>query len=302
MKTSTDITSNNVMMQNTMSTATQDIILPDADVQKRVINAIEKMGNWYVNHIATYKGEYLYKNREASSKAIEYYEYLHNQNNIQNVVIGIDGNKPKDYINKVLLDKTLSNNRWMYRASDLRDDHINNPDDILLTKTYISKGEYAHERRFVADDCSGFMMAVYEYLTKSEFKQKDLQKYLGTERAILKYWSITTEYIFGNNGIDDDFAEWMLNEARIKRYKVSELPINFELLPGDLLASDGHVEFMVDDNHTFGWGQIYKEYLREAHFENNGDGSYKLVNSAGNYIDDSRYIYIFRYLGGMDAK
>ena len=114
-------------------------------------------------------------------------------------------------------------------------------------------------QRFGGDDCSGFMMATFEYATKALFRKMKIKGL--PDREDLKYDNIDTKYIFNHF---NEFSNWMRDCAKIEVYTAEEVINDRGIQIGDCLLTNesksgdnGHAEFCVDPNHTFGWGGMY---------------------------------------------
>ena len=113
----------------------------------------------------------------------------------------------------------------------------------------------------------------------------------------LKYENIDTKYIFGHFEL---FSYWIYKMAKIKIYSAEEVINAGGLKPGDCLLSDGkredekvwdgHVEFYIDDDHSFGWGEVWDAYPKDQR-----------INYKGTYFtfghDKKKYEYVLRYIG-----
>ena len=263
----------------------------NANSSVSMLNAIELMGKWYVNHIATY--DKTLKSDRASSEANTYYNYLqsHREKVIYNNTNGTI-HYPSNYMQNTntLLDERLVPNRFFYRCSDTRNGFTESqPKNLLLKNSEIK----IFENKFVGDDCTCFMMAVYEYLTKSKFEPKEIEG----SAFPLRYYGIDTNMIFNHI---HTFGEWMYEQANVKLYTAEEVINAGGLKPGDCLLSNGertdgtvwqgHAEFYIDDNHSFGWGDVWDTYLRNQNIVYN-DGSFS-------FGEDLRlYTYVLRYIG-----
>ena len=278
----------------------------NANSSVSMLNAIEKVGKWYVNHVVSYQGNV--ESDKATREAKEYYQFLNNN--------------ASKYINSAdsFLNKPEGMNRWYYRVADVRPSH-NNSDDRLLTRDYIKHQDYDvyytdgtvaldsypveslrkplksnnSMQRFGGDDCSGFMMATFEYATKALFRKMKIKGL--PDREDLKYDNIDTKYIFNHF---TDFCNWMRDCAKIEVYTAEEVINSGGLQSGDCLLSNGertdgnvwqgHAEFYIDAEHSFGWGDVWNTYLRNQSI-NYGDTYFTLGS------DQKKYQYVLRYIG-----
>ena len=289
----------------------------NANSSVSMLNAIEKVGKWYVKHVATYQRTD--KRNQAIDKAKIYYKYLQDNWNSYTVRKTENGVPPSKEDN-IKLDIYASPNRWMYRLSDTRQGAVPD-DDQLLTYKYIKSKTYDvyytdgtvaldnyeieeyrkplksnnNMQRFGGDDCSGFMMATFEYATKALFAKKKIKGL--PDREDLKYENIYTEYIFNHF---TDFCNWMRDCAKIEVYTAEEVINAGGLQPGDCLLSNGertdgnvwqgHAEFYIDDNHSFGWGDVWDLYPKSQEIK--PEGTYFRFGE-----DRKKYQYVLRYIG-----
>lgn len=121
------------------------------------------------------------------------------------------------------------------------------------------KFPYGNKTINVADDCSGFAEAVFiKFLKDNQFENSD---------KINNLW-------YGSSAFSKGQATKLLDYG-FKCYKAGDKDENGDdvlrklynegLQYGDLVCSNGHVEFYRDDTHSFGWGRTHSDYENEEH-------------------------------------
>ncbi|MBR4314728.1 MAG: hypothetical protein IKP66_07460, partial [Lachnospiraceae bacterium] len=159
---------------------------------------------------------------------------------------------------------------------DILDDYGNSGNKLPIYNfnNTIKLGE-ANTKTFVGDDCSCFAAAVYWYYLNQLDDAKDIDKIDLWTTGSSKYISKSKETnkpnildILINN--DFEIYQWDDTEKNIDDDYNIKVNLNFKLQPGDLLyrsngknGASAHVEFYLDDKHSFVWGEIHSSYENE---------------------------------------
>ena len=240
-----------------------DGIIADVAYNKRVIEAINFLAQWYINHIPTYqnklKGEYSYYEDSSQEAKIYFSDYAKTKDMTRNLLTNpilkslkeqtkINGTEHREICN-------ISDNRLLYRIPALEDYGKDKEDDY---KNVYGNNTYS---AYAGDDCNSFAMGVIRLISEGDRGQK------GNDSHRLKSTGMqlqnTSAKIMESDGnferamLNLGYEKYALKDGKWKkieliqvdgeaREKIEPLNVNMSvdfLEPGDLLCSSEHVEF-----------------------------------------------------------
>ena len=133
----------------------------------------------------------------------------------------------------------------------------------------------------VYDDCSGFVSAVIGYLLKHNANGYQYKTYN------------SSNFYNGSDSVDELLSKY--NFECIKEEKLEEESLQY----GDILVTDGHMEFFIDNSKSFGWGQIHSKFDGNnknisftPKFNVDNDGEYYYLGDR-----NRKYTKVYRYVG-----
>ena len=276
-----------------------DIVLP---TREEYLNAIEEVGEWYVNHIPTYC-------KTLQEEIIEEY------NGIEKFI-----DKVKLKTKDRLFSKEAEYNYLSMNDSSVTIDDLNKNEKVLRANEnaiYNYKNNYS---KIVAK--SGILQYPCEFLSESiEYKKAgdDCVRYVFTvlnsidsqfveriAKTARKSWTKINTDLFNSN--DTDFINAM-TENKFQIYssslvkndnRINEINNSFELKDGDIICRKGHIHIYIGKHNTdnFGWGRVNRYFPANYSFsiENDGD-KYRIKMDKGN--SNEYYTKVYRYVGGM---
>ena len=128
------------------------------------------------------------------------------------------------------------------------------------------KFPYRNKTINVADDCSGFAEAVFiKFLKDNQFENSD---------KINNLWYGSSTFAKGQAKklLDYGFKCYMVNNDKdVNAWEDDKNSLQYLLFKkgglqyGDLICSNGHVEFYRDATHSFGWGRTHSDYENNEH-------------------------------------
>ena len=123
------------------------------------------------------------------------------------------------------------------------------------------KFPYGNKTINVADDCSGFAEAVFiKFLKDNQFENSDKINNLWYGSSTFAKGQATKLLDYGfkcykvNN--DKDVNAWEKDKNSLQYLLFKKGGLQY----GDLVCSNGHVEFYRDAIHSFGWGRTHSDY------------------------------------------
>ena len=262
-----DFTSVNRILIDELQTILQPMIdVRQIDPNMTVKKALDHMGKWYVENVYTYQG---------GKKTVA-------DINIHSSIYASESAKLK----------------WEeYKAEHKRKNKITKlSSNSIILKELIDTAEYycdkferlGYKEKIVSDDCSRFAAAVYYHFFN---RKSGITDGKGVNLKFGGSWSFINEcdkernkgkigYVLYHNGFEIyNFNANILND------------LDFELQEGDLLyrhengynihgkkRSSAHLEFYIDENTSFGWGEIKNSYS-----ENRNKKEFRIVRNKNEF-------------------
>lgn len=310
------------------------------------MGTLEEMGEWYVDNVYTYLAGTYGANRDDNNNLIyykdtnnktfygfpteneEYYEQFlerfkekyanangkdikDKNNNItkksvrtkrtENIKDKSNGVFAEDYLDNEVIDGGNIDENWNVFELCKRDcrgaDVVSNAGETLKRGTN-QRGSYICELiggNVVKDDCGGFASVVLYKFIKDN-KIGDYKNY--------KYADPWSSYQFAKSSE----VKNELQEYGFYCYEGGELNNDvFTLEKGDLLCSDGHVEFYKgeENSKSFGWGNTHNtyekyyglEFILSSYYDDTKPSDKNPVNCFFAEGDSRPYIRVYRYEG-----
>ena len=221
-----------------------------------IVEAIEKLGVWYVNHVITYRNSK--KEDRGTSKAKKYYD---DNKGAGHYPVDSAGNRLSDKDSETVIKDLGGKIGYFYEPFSkyaTSDNEVYKNDGT--NRNYL--------KRYLGGDCSGFTQGVVYTLSNGERGQEGEDPNIISDTTGLWNHNVSSDkLVYGSYNTDEsmlrlgwdkyylDGKVWkiksMINdEIRINTlketigYEMSELGVDF-LEPGDLLCSTDHVEFYV---------------------------------------------------------
>ena len=295
-----------------------DLVLPS---KEEYLNAIDKVGNWYVNHIPTYckhlqtekVGEYVGNDEfvdiiELNTKGKLFSRKKYNYITSSNTDIRIIDISTNSNILKAS-EKAINNYKNNYERINVFGGILQYPCELM------EKNNYYYE---AGDDCVRYWFTVLNSID-SNFV------YRISNTARKKWSSINTNLIYKN---DKNFAEAMIKngfkiydsitERNTENVKIEKLTPSFNLEKGDVVCRKGHVQIYIGNNETdnFGWGKVSRNFpanynfsLTESEVNSLDEVTVNDTNNEKKYIvkmdkgyGTEVYTRVYRYVGGAENE
>ena len=232
-----------------------------------VENALQNVGEWYVDNVYTYQAGNSKSNDEWKT---EFYSKIQTKKNRGGLLALQKRIEHRDEYNAnraTNQPEFLDDNETIQTRTNYEDPYMNAGAEVYKWKSgYAEHGHYKTDElnRSVGsefddfgDDCSTFAMAVLDYATEGGLYQR-----ISDDNS-------TTMYNAGGGNIRRNNYKTVLNELNFDYIPVTKTMTMDDLENGDLLITDGHYEFVIigEDNSgtigkrkrrfkQFGWGNV----------------------------------------------
>ena len=285
---------------DTVNVDYDDIILP---TKEEYLEAVEEIGEWYVDHIPTYC-------RKLQEEDLQDYNGI--DKNVDSIKLKSKNqliNKTKEYkyitsketnitiYNMNSEDKILRANEKAVMNYDRYYDNVTKRGVILQYPCeYI---EYANDYNKAGDDCVRYVFTVLNSI--------DPQFVSRIAKTSEYQWSnINTKLLYKDT---DRMAKSLLNNGfeifdstialQTKEITIEQINKEFKLEKGDIICRNGHVHIYIGNNgkDNFGWGKVNRLFPAYYTFSViNTDNVYKIKMKKGG--DEELYTRVYRYKGG----
>ena len=285
---------------DTVNVDYDDIILP---TKEEYLEAVEEIGEWYVDHIPTYC-------RKLQEEDLQDYNGI--DKNVDSIKLKSKNqlsNKTKEYkyitsketnitiYNMNSEDKILRANEKAVMNYDRYYDNVTKRGGILQYPCeYI---EYANDYNKAGDDCVRYVFTVLNSIDP---------QFVSRIAKTSKYqWSnINTKLLYKDT---DRMAKSLLKNGfeifdstialQTKEITIEQINKEFKLEKGDIICRNGHVHIYIGNNgkDNFGWGKVNRLFPAYYTFSViNTDNVYKIKMEKGG--DEELYTRVYRYKGG----
>ena len=294
------------------------IDLEDLPSRDEYLNAINEIGEWYINHVPTYQGKLseeklsdyegkdkYYKKYNLKSKKVSM-KYFTKESSKDYIVITSNDNENKiDELNAntdilKAKEEAIINYNNNYRKIDIKKHQAYYPCDYIND----SKDNY----KKAGDDCVRFFFTVMNSFDK-EFTYR-------FNKITNKKWSqINTNLMFSNrNKIVkcmelNGFQVYDAYETNSEGIKINKIDENFKLIYGDIIVRDGHLHFYLGNDlgysDNFGWGKVNRIFPQNYLFKIiKKDNYYFIVCDNDKTIEGEyrQYKRVYRYIGGPNES
>lgn len=271
-------------------------------------NAIDIMGEWYVNHVPTYQTELESENISNYSGPIKYYK----EYKLSNVCHG-----KKETINNYYVLSTDSN------ASNISSIEPNSKilagsenavkfykSNYIFINKYKRKDTYYYPCNLInnsigsydkpGDDCVRFVFSVMNLANRSMVNEI-------SKKSKIKWSHINVEKLLNNLKVEKALLQlgFEIYDSKINS-NYNLISKDFNLKSGDLIIRNGHIHIFIGGENNlkaFGWGKVYRNYPDDKNFT-------LTLNEAGEYyfksyeldnneiLQEKKYIRVIRYKGG----
>ena len=277
-----------------------DLELPS---KEEYLNAIETMGEWYVEHIPTYQRDLQVEklsDYNGNGKFLKKY-YLKNltqKGMLMYYVISTDLNAYD--IENFSLDTKILKARERAVLYYIENLYKLKKSGILLYPCELienSRGTYD----MAGDDCVRYVFSVLNYANRN-FIDKMTTVYRKNWSTIDSHlmFTDTDRFINAMSNIGFDVYDNTLNK------NIKLIDEKFKLQKGDILVRNGHTHFYLGDNeksaNNFGWGKVNRDYPVVYSFDilkNKNDKYYIRMNKGNGKYE--HYTRVYRYVGNKSG-
>ena len=291
------------------------IDIEDLPSREEYLNAINEVGEWYINHVPTYQGQLeleklsdyvgddkYYKEYTLESKEIKF-KIFSSENSKDYISISNDSSaKSVDELNDntdilKAKEEAVINYKNNYRNIDIKSSQAYYPCE------YIEDSSDSYKK--AGDDCVRFFFTVMNSFDK-DFTYR-------LSKVASKNWShIDTNLFYGNRNVIikamtlNGFDVYDINEGTIDDIEIKKLNNNFKLSKGDIIVRKGHIHLYLGDEYgeadNFGWGKVNRIFPQNYIYNletTNGEDYYIVcdhdVDSDKQY---RKYTRVYHYKGG----
>ena len=296
------------------------IDVEDLPSREEYLNAINNIGEWYINHVPTYQGQLELEKLSDYAGENKYYK-TYNLKSRQVKYKIFSSESSKDYIT-ISTDSNAKNIENLNENTDIlkaKEDAVvnykNNYSNIDIKSSqayypceYIQDSKDSYKK--AGDDCVRFFFTVMNSFDK-DFT------YRLSKIANKSIGHINTEKFYSD---ENDFARAMCMNGfevysskvfNLRDFTVNIIDQNFQLEYGDLMVRKGHVHIFLGEGNgvanNFGWGKVNRIFPQNYFYELEGSeitGYY--ITCDNDIIKDSgmkrHYERIYRYNGGSKSE
>ena len=291
------------------------IDIEDLPSREEYLNAINVIGEWYINHVPTYQGQLeleklsdyvgndkYYKEYKLKSKQVKF-KIFSSENSKDYISISTDSSaKSIDRLNvntDILKAKeeAVINYKSNYKSIDIKSTQAYYPCE------YIKNSSDSYKK--AGDDCVRFFFTLMNSIDK-DFTFR-------LSKIVSKTWShIDTNIFYSNRNVIvkamilNGFDVYDFQEGTIKNIDIKKINNNFKLSKGDVIVRKGHIHIYLGEEYgkadNFGWGKVsrifpqnYNYYLETF----NGEDYYIVCDhDVDNDNQYRQYTRVYHYKGG----
>ena len=285
----------------------------DLPSKSEYLDAITKIGEWYINHIPTYQGKLSEENLYDYKGNDKYYkEYNLKTKNVKMKIFANETTKKYKVIstnsNAKKLEELNKNTNVLKAKEEAIINYKNNYSKIDIKASqayypceYINDSKDSYKK--AGDDCIRFFFTIMNSFDK-EFTYR-------FSTIVKEKWSqVNTAKLYNDRGkyakamTMNGFEVYDITSGKIGDIKINKIDNEFVLLYGDIIVRDGHLHIYLGNgfglSENFGWGKVNRIFPQKYYYKIIKNKNYFCIGCENDKTNDGNYREyhrVYRYVG-----